>query len=803
MMRTEQNNEIIKNKKSEVKISMGRIIANKVKGMNWMAKVSLILVFTVMFSTFMLAGLLMPKEAVAAAVNYHTLGTTTQSVGFDGSTNIVLQATTTYTNTPGGPNAELRAIATTAAPAGTLRNQIYAAAAATTYNTTEMFRAYTPAYAYDMKIAANASTRIAVYTTATGTSGSVYAEMYEYNDTIGLIGAAKGATTVQAMTVTDLLARYYTLTFSNPEFKVGAGNRIAVVYYASAVGTNPAYLYGATDFTTPSGSTYITVDESRYFYVTTCGDCHGYPNQDGPWVTARNTPPGKFPGSHLVHSATCAKCHDPVPVATNHRNGRVEFTTMFGGRPGSYSETGANTWFTQANTVSPGTCTVTCHSPATPTWGTTGTGFNCVSCHNVARPKTLGGQGTIRNVTGAGGDYSRASRHLFWATLGQILKWDCIICHREGFAGWYTPNQYYRVGRTDAAYHNEGTGATGGMINLRNVDDPSTGWAINNRAWTTTDYTNLDTFCLTCHDADGANGISVNATNNGLDMSVPSGRRLTPFNSANYPGGVVGASTFSANAGQRTRIVDIKSKFYPGTVGPGPTYNGNPSQHAVIGRRYSTIFPQWTSNVWAVYTLKKTGQNLRVTRETSLLSCADCHVLDAGSGAHGGNNMYNMWTSGVSNFCHRCHSSTVYTLNTGAGAGARITHDATLEGNNWNGTETAYLLPAGAAAQNCLLCHASWNGATTVTRNASYGGIHGSWSSTAWYSTAGTRTAYRFAPGAYMKFSPPGDGAWGSGGTGSCYFNAAGDKFTSCGQHSGTQNGAIGNSYNYGRPPKY
>lgn len=45
---------------------MGEIIIRKVKGMNWKAKISLVLIFTLVFSTFMYQGLWKPKEAVAA-----------------------------------------------------------------------------------------------------------------------------------------------------------------------------------------------------------------------------------------------------------------------------------------------------------------------------------------------------------------------------------------------------------------------------------------------------------------------------------------------------------------------------------------------------------------------------------------------------------------------------------------------------------------------------------------------------------------------------------------------------------------
>ena len=45
---------------------MGEIIVRKVRGMNWKAKISLVLIFTLVFSTFMYQGLWKPKPADAA-----------------------------------------------------------------------------------------------------------------------------------------------------------------------------------------------------------------------------------------------------------------------------------------------------------------------------------------------------------------------------------------------------------------------------------------------------------------------------------------------------------------------------------------------------------------------------------------------------------------------------------------------------------------------------------------------------------------------------------------------------------------
>ena len=49
---------------------MGEIIVRKVRGMNWKAKISLVLIFTLMFSTFMYEGWYKPTKAAAATATY-------------------------------------------------------------------------------------------------------------------------------------------------------------------------------------------------------------------------------------------------------------------------------------------------------------------------------------------------------------------------------------------------------------------------------------------------------------------------------------------------------------------------------------------------------------------------------------------------------------------------------------------------------------------------------------------------------------------------------------------------------------
>lgn len=544
----------------------------------------------------------------------------------------------------------------------------------------------------------------------------------------------------------------------------------------------------------------------------TCGGCHGAGNATGQPSYTNGTPKAN---SHPAHPTTCSSCHSTttttdttVTTPANMPNGIYDVVQKAGFTTLSYTYS-----------TSGGTCdSVSCHGGGSGfKWGTGSQ--DCTTCHSNNIAKTKGVVSTIRRVVGVGtiGDfymstiaaYAGGTRHLYGATT--IIKWDCIVCHREGsaFGGAYA------TGKT-SSYHNDANG----YIDLRNMDtvNEASGWSIRNKPWgstgnnpaqywTTTDYTSLDAFCLTCHDANGAAVAYVNSTNNGIGGGTS--RALTPFNTTDVVAGALNGSTVMTGS-PRLRVTNVKDQFYWGSFNTAGNwaslYNGNPSQHAVLGQRYSTIgqnrgWGSWTAAAWSSYVGKKMGQNVNVRRETSQLTCADCHVLDSGSGAHAGQFRYNMWASGVSNFCWRCHASGVYELDVSpSAAGSRVSHG---DLDNRVNTSTAYGLSAGTN-WNCLLCHASWNGTSTVTRQASYGGIHGSWSSTAWYSAAGQKTAYRFFPGTLMRVSPgASDGAWnsGSGAAATCYYwNGTAQGFDTCTKHTGS---ATSTTYNFNRPPKY
>jgi hypothetical protein len=526
----------------------------------------------------------------------------------------------------------------------------------------------------------------------------------------------------------------------------------------------------------------------------TCGStyCHGGAMPRGDTGGANRTPAWTT-GSYLVNPVNgqtptaggCGMCHGAPPTAGSSAGSHTGINTIVGTCNGCHPHVAANGAFT----------TISFHMD-----GVLQAAGDCLGCHNSQKPKTKGVIGTIRAIVGTGADFNMGaaptgSRHLFGATT--ILKWDCTVCHREGALATGDPN---------SSYHQDGIGTVNaGLIHLRNVDtiNEAVGWAIDNRRWNTSDYAAMDLFCVSCHDADGSSAVAVNAANSGLYTGPAAWNTLragwksmggtfvgraamSPFNSTDWRSGYNAASTSNATAGEgRAKMVNIKDQFNP----------TNPSQHAVLGQRYTTVWSSWAAIAWSSYTMKKDRANINVRRESALLSCADCHVLDTGSGAHGGVRKYNMWSSTINDgICIRCHAASTYQA--GGAPESRYSHNYTRSGT------TGYGLPQGAVTNppNCMLCHASYDSMSTVGRQNSYGGIHGSWTS---QSAAGSTSAgYRFFPGAWRRQAMT-TTAYSGTTAGACYFPTNGtDGFTNCTSHSGTGTTAV-TTPNYGRPVNY
>ena len=438
-------------------------------------------------------------------------------------------------------------------------------------------------------------------------------------------------------------------------------------------------------------------------------------------------------------------------------------------------------------------CMSGCHSHS---HGFAGDG-PCKSCHSSAITEVY----NTRQVSGAGGDFVRLSRHVSDGSATEIVTdYDCIVCHAEGDADAAAGG----MGYVDTARHRIGSTAVVRNVKLRNVDNINQVYDWNKNAVTEVMRTNMDTFCLNCHDSDGSKSIAVTGPNTApvLSLAPSAAAALSPFNDTdNFRNGRDGLTS-------RTRVIDVKSQFVPGSGGTGAGYNGNPSQHAVLGGRYSTTNASWTATAWTGHTLRN-GQVMNTARETARLHCSDCHLAE--QNAHGAANAWHLLMNGQSGdfttdydmggkaptdtasiVCYKCHSSSVY-ANVASTANTRFSHNRESRvwaANYGDGTAATDGAVLGAS---CLLCHAG----------DGFGNIHGV--SGTYTSNGDTFTRYRFMNGAWMYWDPgtsAGDAAWTdpNGTNGTCYMPPS-SSWTGCTQHA---DGAAGTqAVNFGRAVKY
>jgi len=409
------------------------------------------------------------------------------------------------------------------------------------------------------------------------------------------------------------------------------------------------------------------------------------------------------------------------------------------------------------------------------------TGGECVQCHNGV---PSGATYVTRDVVGS--DFTQASRHVFGGTVG---NWDCIVCHREGDE---TEASNGNVATT--SLHNNAGGVKVDLRDVDNVTSTVVQWdkydgtcsnpsynnindCVNNGGtWTwNTDsmLTGMDTFCLNCHDSDGASGINVKSTNDGVNLNNT--RALTPFNPTDDlgTGGPGGSITPGPN---RTQVLDVNSQLS----------TSNPSFHPVLGQAYSTTNANWGANAWVNRTLKN-GTNLQTVRETARLHCADCHTVD--QNAHGGANDFMLTASTIDDTCWQCHSNTVYSGSAPDETLSRFKHQS------YDGSHTMDPNRASTWGSICFNCHAGYG----------YGDIHGMNKT---YSAGTTHTSYRFMPGAYMLYRPNNNATddWTTSGTQFvCYFRTTANKWTTCSQHDGSSktNKNWKTNYSRGTPGSY
>jgi hypothetical protein len=241
--------------------------------------------------------------------------------------------------------------------------------------------------------------------------------------------------------------------------------------------------------------------------VAGCAGCHGK-NHNVP------DPSG---------SGRCAQCHTTI-AGTNHT------TTYVASQPTTICSS--------------------CHNPHNPLGPFAG--GDCVKCHAFQQDFT--GRGNYVNdnsgVRAVMTEFAKRSHHII---TGTPKAEQCAVCHLEGVSdgnGGVT---------IDVRYH-----MADNKIHLRNADTDA------DFVWGGTEHTNMDNFCFSCHDNNGATSAGIAA--------IMTGKNYGGAFSASNP--FADTLTNSYDQVARAGVVDVKTAFTA----------TNASHHAVSGQRYKYRF---------------------------------------------------------------------------------------------------------------------------------------------------------------------------------------------------------------------
>jgi predicted CxxxxCH...CXXCH cytochrome family protein len=287
--------------------------------------------------------------------------------------------------------------------------------------------------------------------------------------------------------------------------------------------------------------TYYSVTWGSTTLADDCKGCHGryVVGSGGEFVTKFGEPnytnggqgaaTANSHGAHVAVAADCYTCHfTTVTSAGNviatgglHQNGtrNIVFDT---------SKAGSATYDPATKTCS----NVSCHPSPNRIWGQTGVS-TCLSCHGIQQSGTytrarIVGLTSVSTNNTDGDDFIRSSRHVSNGTTTAIVKnADCVLCHAEGNIASSTAGTLDINPVRDTSFHYTAGGSGTLTVDLRDVDSSNgTGIAArwpaqrkNATSYTTLtsfDRDQMDWFCLTCHDGDGAAGVSVNSANTGF-----------------------------------------------------------------------------------------------------------------------------------------------------------------------------------------------------------------------------------------------------------------------------------------------
>jgi predicted CxxxxCH...CXXCH cytochrome family protein len=592
-----------------------------------------------------------------------------------------------------------------------------------------------------------------------------------------------------------------------------------------------AHAEGASPITGNFGPLADRLGRTPASYNTTTYTCSGtYCHGDFPGGNGA----GPSPAWTNFNTLACNSCHGMPPVAPQSANHG----------PGDTACGGCHIGYTGSAVL-----TAAIHVD-----GIVQSESTCIGCHraqkgSIPRAAVVGGADLAE-----GDDFIRASRHVSNGTKTEIVRdLDCILCHSEGLALTSTSASP----KMDPTLH---AGANW-MLELRNLDapsrcfsdppDPSCYWCppsttcvppggsvVAGWKWpgarkgvgaqytpTPADRDNMDSFCMSCHDADGSSAIAVRSDNAALETSAnpasaPVARRLTPFNTAdnlrNY-------NEFAAS-NTHTLLKNWRTANYTRVLNVRDQYNSQnlpqadwASHHNLnqFRKRYDTVnTTAWPAASW---TPSRTTVDGGALNETSGLHCSDCHLNE--SNAHGsrrtwyllrntnnadkeGDTAFSGMTTTTSNdVCARCHNPGVYAIGASSAASRTKGHGDT-RCDRWTSAGVAGLgwTGSGMGQLQCLACHGGENP----------GGIHGTNATYLPGTAAPAVKKYRFmGGGGSMRFYSPKaannvtDADWQLGtGTVGCYTISTADAFGNCVNHKGGY-GNTANNINRSRQLRY
>jgi predicted CxxxxCH...CXXCH cytochrome family protein len=508
----------------------------------------------------------------------------------------------------------------------------------------------------------------------------------------------------------------------------------------------------------------------------------------------------------------CQACHDPSGQGSSN-------PTKYWRSDGTDDEDGPGGNAPVPSTHNKDTLCTTCHKHTDNFKGAGGGDCLSAGCH---------GGTSIANRRRIDTDFGLQSHHVGTGGTnmgGALTNYDCVVCHAEGTVVG---------GQTDTA----GQPHMDGVIDLRDADSasayfsydkestanggmPSSAspglWNSTNAEWRNQTSTQLDPFCLTCHDADGATQTFNDGSSEGLGFT---GSALNPFADSKI--------TNEYDELDRTRVVNIMDMVADSGTdynsdGITDPYDGVFARHAIRGAgmaaSHNSVYQNIPDDGSGPYTSlwEDTGNSLvdesvTITGEgplwndTSVMGCADCHTSDGANGsagnAHGSNSEYLLKdasgtaTEGTfaarSYICYKCHVEATYDDTHTGGSLSNDFDDTTAN----TGLDRSYANKGdgGYTGIACINCHGGAPGDVGTVHDTSaaeatakgFGRIHGT-SSVFYNGAGGNRESYRFTNGGSLRYFDPNGWIPSGNSSMSCYTLGAGssseDQWGGCTQH--------------------